>query len=281
MEGIEKLWFVGDDFMDETYRPYFKKARVEFHCKQRFEISKFCNSKRSSNNRFVTSRILNTFISAINAKSVLPRFVVFVIDKEIMEFVEYGGFGVSTLYGTILESLIKKVHATVEKVKSKLPAKAIKQDQPHIYWTPAITHQGFQDMELRNKYNLCLHSIVKLYPNMRVIKLKNYWDFNDNNLILPNGQISAMGKGSIWKSIDDALKFNIEKKEEFAARQLITEIKLKYDMANQRRLAEKRQEDQEEDPVQVFFHRQKQREHHWNNTATGNRFLLPRIDRRR
>ena len=127
-KGIHKLWFVGDDFMDETYRPYFKKARVSLYSKQNFEISNFSNTKRNSNNRIVISRILNTFVSAINSIGVLPRFVVFVIDDEVMNFIEYQGFGVSTLYGNLLEWLIKKVNSKVMDAKKLLPSKSVRED---------------------------------------------------------------------------------------------------------------------------------------------------------
>ena len=211
--------------MAETYRTYFKKARVSFSSKERFEISNFSNSRRNSSNRIVPCRILNTFVSAINDVGVLPRFVVFVLNDEIINFTDYSGYGVSTMYGNLLEWLVKKVLSKVEDAKKQLPSKAVKNDYPQIYWTQALNHKQFgKQNELRNKYNLCLESIIKLYLNMRVLKYKNYWDFNDNNLML-NNAYTATGKGVIWQSLDDALKYNIEKKEEYLARALLAQKK--------------------------------------------------------
>ena len=278
VKGIDKLWFVGDDWMSETYRPYFKKSKAVFHCKQMFEISKFCNTRLNSNNRNVVSRILNTFISAINEVGVFPKFIVFVLDDELITAIDYDGYGVSTMFGSLLEWLIKKVNATIDKLKKKLPAKLIKEDFPQIYWSPALMHKRFGDKNntLRHKYNLCLDSIIKLYPNMRVIRYKNFWAFSDDTLMHENGQFSATGKSIFWKSIDDSLKFNVEKKEEYLARALLAQKKQKSDMSCQQRLDQKKLLEEEDDPVEQFFHRRRQAQHRCKN---GNNFMLPRPDR--
>ena len=148
-----------------------------------------------------------------------------------------------------------------------------------IYWTQALTHIKFRrDNEYREKYNLCLNYIIKLYPNMQVLLLKS-WNFNDDDLVLENKMLSAIGKGMFWKAVDDALKFNIEKKEEHLARVLLAQKKIKDEMANQRRIAQKRPHIEEnEDPVEAFFNRKWMDKKH--NSFSGNRFMLPRIDRR-
>ena len=213
--------------MAETYRLSFRKARFESFMKQSFEISNFSNSRRNSHTRIVPTRILNTFISAINNVGVLPRFIIFVLDTEIMKFLDYSGYGVSTLYGNLLESLIKKVNDAVTKTKNLLPSKAVKDAYPQIYWTHAVSHVQFgpEENELRRKYNLCLVSIVKLYPNMRVIKLRN-WNFFDTNLVQVNKTLSPIGNAAFWQALDNAMKFNVEKKEEYLARALIAQKKI-------------------------------------------------------
>ena len=107
--------------MADTYRPYFKKSKFPFEMKKRFEISNFSNSRRNSATHIVQTRILNTFIAAINDNGGLPNFVVFMLDDEIMNFIEYSGYGVSTMYRSLLELLVKKVNCVINDAKSQLP----------------------------------------------------------------------------------------------------------------------------------------------------------------
>ena len=206
--------------------------------------------------------------------------MLFVIDDEIISSLNYENYGVSTLYGNLLEWLIKAVHEAVEETKAKLPPKAVKKGFPQLYWCPAFSHKRFgRQLNLRNKYNLCLTSILKLYPSMRLMQFKKIWDFDDDSLILNNGNYTPIGKGVAWQAIDNALKFNVEKKEEFMARILINQRKNRFDITSQRGLVEKSKSDEKvEDQVQAFLERRNDR-FHWN-AHKGNRFMLPCPDRR-
>ena len=281
LEGLERLWFVGDNLMSETYRTYLKKSRVQFYVKDQYEVSDFKNCKQNSNNRNVLSRILNTFITAVNENPVLPKYIVFVLDDEVLSSLEYENFGVSTMYGMMLEWLVKNVNSTVQDIKQKLPNKAKREHFPQIYWTPALTHKRFfKGNVLQNKFNLRLESIVKLYPTMRVLKFKHTWCFEDDNLMHQNGTLSATGKGAYWAAVDQALKYNFEKKEEFLARVLIAQKRPQNDMVNQRQLTQKKAtEDTSQDPVQEFFKRRRSDNYHWFNKKSS-KFMLPRLDQR-
>ena len=57
--------------MSETYRTHFKRSKAEFFMKERFEVEHYCNNRLNSSNRNVISRILNTFIAALNNTKVM------------------------------------------------------------------------------------------------------------------------------------------------------------------------------------------------------------------
>ena len=121
---------------------------------------------------------------------------------------------------------------------------------------------------------------MKLYPTMRVLKFKHTWCFEDYNLMHQNGTLSATGKGAYWAAVDQALKYNFEKKEEFLARVLIAQKRPQNDMVNQRQLTQKKAtEDTSQDPVQEFFKHRRSDNYHWFNKKSS-KFMLPRLDRR-
>ena len=165
--------------MSETYRVHFKKAeKHSLTLKAGFEITSFCNNRFNSANQNVISRILNTFISAINDEKVLPKYVVFVLDDEIIQFLKYKSYGVSTMYGTLLEWLVKNVDDAIQTAKKNLPSKAVNEHYPQLYWVAAFQHKNFKDSNsVHAKYNLCLESIIKLYPSMHVLRGHDFWKF--------------------------------------------------------------------------------------------------------
>ena len=84
-----------------------------------------------------------------------------------------------------------------------------------IYWTSCPVHKNFIDTEYRIKMNLCLESIVKLFTNMRVIKLKEHWDPKLDIFVDKDGKITFEGLDAYWKSIDSSFEFNVKKRENF------------------------------------------------------------------
>ena len=54
---------------------------------------------------------------------------------------------------------------------------------------------------------------------MCVMKLKNYWNINNDNLVNDRtGRILSEGLALYWHSIDDALQYNVAKREQFLAK---------------------------------------------------------------
>ena len=65
-----------------------------------------------------------------------------------------------------------------------------------------------------------MEAIVKQLSNMRVIKLKENWDFNDENLVV-NDRFTSFGTTALWKALDSTFKFNVLKRDKFLAREML------------------------------------------------------------
>ena len=95
----------------------------------------------------------------------------------------------------------------IEERKKQLPFKALKSAYPNIFRCAVPHHKNFRDPALRTKFNICLISIIKMTPNMRIIKLKEIWDYADTTLV-SNGKITPEGEIAYWRSISASVKFN-------------------------------------------------------------------------
>ena len=212
VSGYEQLWFIGDTFVATTYREHFKKEReYNFFCKENFEVSAYCRSRQSEKDQNIIRRIKNSLIGGLNKHWKLPKYIVVVLETDLIEFVDYTNFGISTLYGDLLEGIVKGFIDIINTRKTQLPKKAVKDDYPFIYWVSLPKHKNL-DQNTRTKFNLTLESIVKLYPNMRIAQIKDNWDIKNENLAQCN-RLSGLGCNQYWKAIDSSMKFNINKRQ--------------------------------------------------------------------
>ena len=209
---------MGDNFVAETYRVHFKKAMRDgsSYIKSNFEYHSACNSKMNSHDVNLLSRLLNTFIEEINKRGKLPKYVLVVLDDNIIQFLDYLGYGISGFYGEWLEWIVNEMSKAIRDRKGQLPKKAVKDSYPMIYWVAPPVHKNMElkIIEARNKFNLVLTSLIKLQDNMRVIRLKA-WDKDNDILVDRNGKYTFDGLELYWRSIDASVKFNCNKHESF------------------------------------------------------------------
>ena len=105
----------------ETFRKNFKKAGPDFYLQENFEVIPFCSSHFSDKNVNAVSRILNSFITAVNMKTLLPSYLLIVLDNDLIEFMQYKKYGVSSLCGTWIEYLAKEIVTVIDKRNNSLP----------------------------------------------------------------------------------------------------------------------------------------------------------------
>ena len=162
------------------------------------------------------SCIKSSLVDGINDEETLPYYMVIVLDADIVNFLDYDGYGVVALLGKWLKYLAEKIQYYCDKRKKALPLKAMKEDYPVIYWATAPHHRFFRDNHLRAKFNNVLDSTLKLFNNMRTLKMKEVWSYDNPHLVHSStGIISAYGLSKYWASIDSAIEYNVDKHELF------------------------------------------------------------------
>ena len=198
--------------MGKTFRTHYRKRNM--YGSENFDVFPFCGSRFSSNDTNMLSRLCNSFAFALNQHVKLPKAVLIIINMDLMEFLEYDGCGVSTMYGTWLEWLAAEYHQMMESRIKNLPMKALHKDVAQMYWMAVPYHFEFDDGENRNRFNACLDSVMKKYDYMRMLKTKEFWDPKDNMLVVQN-RITNEGNAAIWASVDAGLKFHARKHAEY------------------------------------------------------------------
>ena len=244
------------------------------------------------------SRIRNSVIQAINARVKLPQVMPIIIEKDFIEHLmvddtSYASISAS-LYGTWIEWLAKEIDAAFKTQNDRLPWKAQRSDTI-IYWAATLNHKNYP-FDLRAqivKFNNCVESVVKIHDNMRLIKIKKNWNYEDSNLVNAYGRLTHTGIDHVWEAIDASVQFNFSKRTDFLAKTAsmkVHVVKKEEEQAMTLPMEDRR------DPMIRFFKKKRIQDYHaqclWSKSGLRredhrfqqsqfkhrtNRFLLPRI----
>ena len=213
MLGYEKLWIIGEKFVEDTFRQCMMPASQEtdtihLYTKTNFQLSHF-EGKGAGN--FIV-RIRNAFVQALHTEVLLPKYVVIVLDADFFADLSISKFGLTQLMERGLNWIAKEVYRLALTQKENLPTKFVKQNYPKFLWAIAPGHKYFVDNDKRRKYNNCIEDACKNFHNMHVLHLKNFWDYDKEGMVMCTGnragyRITANGLHNYWRSIDDAIKY--------------------------------------------------------------------------
>ena len=277
------MWILGDNFVAETFRPHFKLASYNSFLKENFNLSVYCSSKYTDKNTNTLSRLQNTIIAAMNKEVILPEYIVMVMSTDLIDYLGYIGYGVSSMYGIMLEWLVKSFDDAIQQRIKDLPKKSKWDNGTTVYWAEIPVHADMQHNERLAyvKFNNCLQSIVKLYNYMRIVKLKEHWQY-DNNRLFSNGRMTTQGKTTYWKAIDAAVKFNYNKRKIYLAKELL-KSSTNCNNAGQNKCekktnkqTQKKNNDMDRDITRFFQRRRENRTNRSPRQKKFDRFLLPK-----
>ena len=202
------MWMLGDKFLTRSYRDYVKKDGQDMFMNQYFDTTPLCSSRFESNNTNMISRIEGLFAKGLNRMKKLPKYVIIILDDDLIQFLGYDNQGLSGILGSWIECLIKTLDDMVTERKENLPKKVLNEDYPMIYWVTCPHHKFYKNNHAHTKFNACLEVAMKLKNNMRVIKMKT-WEFENNHLLYEStGAITSYGLNKYWRAVDAAFQYN-------------------------------------------------------------------------
>ena len=251
-----------------------------------------CGSRWSSNNENMLSRLRSSLATGIaqQKSGLLPKYIVVVLDDDLITFLDFKEEGVATLLGTWIKWLAKEFTSLIQERKDQVPKKSKGDGQPLFYWMAAPTHTCFsrERYALHVKFNLSLDSVIRANPsNMRVIKMKEGWNPKDSFLVV-NDRMTDAGLSAYWDAVDASLKFNSHRRDLFMAKKLVQSCAKDAQpsassSSETSHAEEKNRHHWEYDPMHSFFRRhgshyagrhRGDREDFGRNQQ-GDRFILP------
>ena len=214
--AMEDVWFVGDNFLRDIFHTFVEMQQYAIRKRKNppylysfYNVFGYFQSKLSCVKGI--TRIYNAFLKGMNARKKLPRFIVFVMDKDLIANANYFGFGASLVLERIFEWLMKKVNANIQRRKADLfniKPGALALTSTKVIWVRMIKRPYGSIWEFDKVFALCnrcnnaIENVLACAnPQQYILSIKV--DENDFHL---NGELNDQGLKSFWNEIDTCLQ---------------------------------------------------------------------------
>ena len=154
---MRDVWFVGDNFLRSAFNSFSKsrsraiKNRQEPpYLHQFYYVTGYFQNKLSAVR--VLARMHNAFIEARNARAKLPKYIIFIPDKDLITNISYFGYGATIIFTESLKWMLNKIDNNILRHKTQLmnvrPG-VLDVELPKIVWVKMLKHpyNGFQDFD--------------------------------------------------------------------------------------------------------------------------------------
>ena len=215
--GYDELWILGDSFVQESSS--FLHRYMGIGCNkpespetsyiaQHLGVKLFANSANVSHMRSTLGRIRNIFTTALQPQNSdkLPKYILLVIENDLIRCVNFNKPGVSEIYGRILHWLASEIHEIIGTRRDALPQRAKKFGYPMVFWISLPYHQNFVNRVNRHKFNQAMDTVTALYPEMKSLHIRRIWS-NVDTSVSRIGLITTDGIKKYWRGMDKALQF--------------------------------------------------------------------------
>ena len=191
-----------------------------------------------------------------------------ILDDDLIEYLDFYDCGVASLYSDWLEWIVEQFTRLVKDRIDLLSNKFKKEGYPQIYWVAPPHYSNFTNNWARSKMLGCLEVLLKNNKLIRLIRMKEIWDYENVNLVRRSGIMTEEGLDRYWSSIDAAVRFNAKKKEQFAIRNSIQALNKKTPKSGAALLKPAI------DGIPKFFEKHKNDKYRW--TSKDNCVRLPK-----
>ena len=174
-----------------------------------YDVYGFCSNKFLSTNPSLISRLRNALVKGIQEQVLLPKFVVVVVDDDIIKSLSgEQNRNLVDIYNRLINNIMLEHGRLLQVQKEFLPKKSKRSNQPSIIWVEPPLHVNFSNNSARAKFGSALQSSARHHDNVFALKLKKGWDPEENNLyIYENCRFTSEGLVAYWNAVDKTAKF--------------------------------------------------------------------------
>ena len=207
MVGVDSIWIIGDEAINETYQHTFGNfSEDDSYAKSTFEVRAKTSKEYGSYLRSAAGRIRNNVLRAINSYVSLPKFIIMVIEYDIMKKINTSNLNekqVRNICLKLVRWLVNEVRKLLAAHNDYLPKRAKRESK--VVWILPTLHHNYYSHE--NQVRIVLGQTLQTYAaqveNNLALELKQVWDENDASLYLYEQQrYTSDGNIAFWRAMD-------------------------------------------------------------------------------
>ena len=157
----------------------------------------------------MVARIFNVVLSAMNTRVILPKYLVVVPDKDILDATGFADFGERSCLKGIVKYLVKEINKYVDARFEDLYRKksgSVKKGEPRVIWVKMIDRPTLKNdpiMSWRSTFNEILEEVLVAEGHTYIINLTS---LKNDKFFSSGGELLADGRIQFWKELDHVLK---------------------------------------------------------------------------
>ena len=215
IKAIKDIWFVGDDFINQTYHSLPAMANEAKIMKKKrpyvynyFNVKCFSTSLLSETKNIMAC-LVNSLIKALNDAEFLPRIIIVVADGDIIKQVNYFGFGVDFVLGPIINWIVNNMERAIDCRKTDLANRlpgAVIFGEPKVIWVKMMDKPNGYDrgLALHHKFNKLLENILYSKRNHYIMDVNQ--KLQEPAFFTLENKLNADGRLHFWLEVDEQLK---------------------------------------------------------------------------
>ena len=219
IEATHDAWFLGDSFLRDVYnglQALLNKAKLDRKATKPY-LHEYYNTKgyyySSSYIQSAISRMLNKLIEALNENDRLPRHLIVLMDKDIINDLQNFEFGATKNLANMVNWLTRQIDIFIRRKRLQIMEKkpgAVTGNNPKVIYVTMIRHQERFSRSsrmasictFRRKFNEMLNEAAArenaYVMNLHACTTLDHFD--------RQGNLSSWGKSAFWYEVDDTIE---------------------------------------------------------------------------
>ena len=218
VRAFRDAWIIGDEFLRDaaqTFTAIKEKTNLEkrpppFLFEQFNVRINFANTTSLAN---ILSRIVNALITELNENDHLPKYILIVPDKDIVQDMQFNAYGASHILEKMTTWLVNTIASLINRRKHNTyvvkPGAAVPPDEPSLIWVKMLSRPKLESscrndiFAMKRKFNYILEETLSGTGNNYILEIESCNTVDEFDRA---GDLSQKGKINFWRDIDQKMR---------------------------------------------------------------------------
>ena len=213
--ALKDIWIIGDDFIHDIFGalPTLKLEAKSAKTPQPYlydNYNVYCfTANPLSDVRNVMTRLVNSFVKALNDATKIPRLVLIVPDEDLFAFIgnetENMRLTCEFVFNWILTQFSRAIEAKKDEFSRRKPG-ALTVGEPKFIWIKMIKHDlNCAGIEcLHHQFNLAMEDCLADRNHHYIMDVSHTLD--DASWFDNRGNLNGRGKSHFWRKVDGLIE---------------------------------------------------------------------------